>query len=271
MSFRACTGTIVRFTDGVTRLLTDDEIIESIGDGSIDVRNEGGGILLNTIRRTDSSYLTQFHLVDLLLKGGADPNLADLGGCTPLIYVSRSGNVRLAKSLLVYGANLDTRDYNGTTPLMIAAIQGHSSIVRLLAENGAEIDAVNDYGHTALMDVCWRRDASMDVISYLLSAGANPNFRCGMGRTLLTIMCASQYNCRDRVELLLTHGVDVNSVSETGETALAKSSQKGDVSSTKLLLDSGAHRDVSDDNGDTPLSLSKTHQIKRLLLKPRGN
>ena len=49
-----------------------------------------------------SSFHGHNKIVDLLLKNGADPNIADIGGATALHFAARKGNVKVMQSLLAY-------------------------------------------------------------------------------------------------------------------------------------------------------------------------
>ncbi|KAK2037828.1 ankyrin, partial [Colletotrichum somersetense] len=47
----------------------------------------------------------QLDLANVLLKHGADPNIAAAGGCTPLIAAAKSGRQDLVGALLASGAD----------------------------------------------------------------------------------------------------------------------------------------------------------------------
>lgn len=51
----------------------------------------------------------------VLLAAGADANLADADGWTPLAFAARGGHLPLAKELLDAGAQVDSRDCVSTT------------------------------------------------------------------------------------------------------------------------------------------------------------
>lgn len=50
------------------------------------------------------------------------------------------------------GADINMVDVNGRTPLTIAAITGHKPCVRLLIDKGADAALRDKNGHTALME-----------------------------------------------------------------------------------------------------------------------
>ncbi|MBQ6566000.1 MAG: ankyrin repeat domain-containing protein, partial [Treponema sp.] len=53
--------------------------------------------------------------------------------------------------LISYGANVNIRDYAGRTPLMEAAVRDCHSTAKVLLDNGADIWAKDNQGRTALM------------------------------------------------------------------------------------------------------------------------
>jgi ankyrin repeat protein len=65
-----------------------------------------------------------------LLERGADVNVKQAGGWTPLHQAASSGNAELARALLSRGARSDVRSDDGRTPRDLAVEKGHA----LLAE-----------------------------------------------------------------------------------------------------------------------------------------
>jgi ankyrin repeat protein len=67
-----------------------------------------------------------------------------------LIKAAGRGDLGEMKLLLDKGADVNVKDGRGWTPLMEAANRGHSEIVRLLLEKGADVNLKHQYGWTAL-------------------------------------------------------------------------------------------------------------------------
>ena len=84
-------------------------------------------------------------VVRMLVDAGADPNLADNKGKTPLI--ANSQNLDIAQMLIAHGANVNARASDGFTPLLNA---GTVELTRFLLEHGADPFAKDDRGETAL-------------------------------------------------------------------------------------------------------------------------
>lgn len=90
-----------------------------------------------------SSSENDANIVKLLLERGADPNLYDGFGVTPL-YKASGGKRMLVSHLLLYGANPNLQNYDGQTPLMAAAVRCCVKIGKILLQNGADAHMVDD-------------------------------------------------------------------------------------------------------------------------------
>ena len=73
-----------------------------------------------------------FEMVKLLLGGGADPNVSQAGGWTPLHQAAAHGREESAKLLVEHGASLTAKSDDGRTPLEMARAKGHESMEALL-------------------------------------------------------------------------------------------------------------------------------------------
>jgi len=81
-------------------------------------------------------------VVEFLLEHGADPNIKNNDGSTPLHYAA--DNSKVVEVLLEHGADLNIRDKYGATPLHDAAENGHPEVVELLLEHGADPNIQNN-------------------------------------------------------------------------------------------------------------------------------
>ena len=174
-------------------------------------------------------------VVALLLQKGADPNLADIGGKTPLIVAAatnlksivaqlleprtpktgmntllRAGPLQWAASnnavdtltlLLDRKADANDRDADGKTPLMFAAESGALEAVQLLIKRGANVNARDHVGKTALQHTAGARAASITAL--LKAAGgtvheAEPDRGCAFRRFAGSSRIARQRHRRER-------------------------------------------------------------------------
>ena len=91
------------------------------------------------------------NVVTFLIENGADVNVTDANGNTPLIFIiNKTGNFGITRRLLEKGAAVNLQNRSGETALMYAAWRGYASIVRLLLENRADVTLKNRQGSTAL-------------------------------------------------------------------------------------------------------------------------
>jgi ankyrin repeat protein len=97
-------------------------------------------------------------LMKLLLKHGADPNIATANGDTAITLAggigwvegvtyerSREENVEAVRMLLDLGLDPNTANNEGRTALMGAALKGRNAVVQLLVDRGARLD-MHDHG-----------------------------------------------------------------------------------------------------------------------------
>ncbi|KAJ0424406.1 ankyrin repeat-containing domain protein [Aspergillus carlsbadensis] len=89
--------------------------------------------------------------VQMLLGLGADPNIFDDSGMTPLHYAATSGDIRTVSRLLVGGADLGAKNKSGRTAVQVAEQYGWNVVVDLLLRKAAgleispsEVDALYD-------------------------------------------------------------------------------------------------------------------------------
>ena len=92
-------------------------------------------------------------------------------GKTALHFACEAGGtIDVAAALLQHGAEAEVPDDVGVTPLMVAAGLGHVELVQLLLQAGANVDAKQSGGATALMLAV--KCNKPEVLWVLLEAGA---------------------------------------------------------------------------------------------------
>ena len=94
------------------------------------------------------------HIVRYLVDQGADMEMADGHGWTPLMAASFNGHVEVVRCLLEQGANRDKANNGGYTSLHWAANKGHLEIAKLLMVYGADLNARTNYGRLPI-DMEW--------------------------------------------------------------------------------------------------------------------
>jgi len=234
--------------------------------------------LLATAERDD------IELVKLLLEKGADVNVKDQRGFTPLHKACGLGRFRIAKFLLDHGANPEARNVNDRTPLHIAAGPGREAIIdwyrehcpeladkvlgsgdgrtiiavvgndndlmsiRKLLDIGVEVNGFDNKGETMLYAAC--KGGQDEVVILLLEAGADVNTATAfMNSTPLHAACAAGHP--EIVGLLLRASADIEARDINNQTALHLAVMRSNIEIIKLLFKAGASL-VEDNQGHTP-------------------
>ncbi|KAK9441880.1 Pfs, NB-ARC and Ankyrin domain protein [Metarhizium brunneum] len=170
-----------------------------------------------------------------------------------LSYLAEDGEevIILVFLLCDRGADIDIRDRNGRTPLSWAAWNGHEAVVKLLLEKGANIEAIDNlYDQTPLL---WAAgDGHEAVVKLLLEKGADIKAKDDTGQTPLS--WAAKNGHEAVVRLLLEKGADIDIRDRNGRTPLSWAAWNGREAVVKLLLEKGANIEAIDNlYGQTPL------------------
>lgn len=130
-----------------------------------DLRNGKGDTIL-----TYSSLLKRHPVMLSILSKGADPDLPNMLGHTPLDIAIENMDYKSVKILIDNHANISYADKYNRTYLMLAARKGYLPIVQILVEKGSKVNKLDSYGRTAL-SIAYRHKKEV-IAKYLLSNGA---------------------------------------------------------------------------------------------------
>lgn len=119
-----------------------------------------------------------------------------------VIHRSESQLIQVAGDLVEAGADLDVADDNGSTPLASAVLRSHSEIADFLIESGAKPNITDHCGNSPLM---WAaEDGDVRIVGSLLSAGADVTLRNVRGKSALNLAADNRHT--DVVQMLVNAG-----------------------------------------------------------------
>jgi ankyrin repeat protein len=179
-----------------------------------------------------------------MLKEGADVNLRDNAGTTPLMYAAAVGSLESMKLLLDKGADSKLKNNADQTALMWSVTD--AAKVRLLLDRGADVNAASKRGRTALI-LAALSDRSAAIVRMLMAAGANPKVVDGLQMTPL--IAATIGNDTETVRLFVDAGLDVNAADFAGFTPLMNAADHGNTAVARLLIAKGANVNVTSGDG----------------------
>ncbi|OUL34345.1 ankyrin repeat domain-containing protein [Nostoc sp. 106C] len=147
----------------------------------------------------------QVDVLKKFLDNGGDPNKY-------FALAVSDGSMQSVELMLLRGANVNLPDTNGITPLMVAArytYRAGAEMTKFLLDKGALVNAKSKKGSTALMFSCspvasHYEDEYAKVVKMLITKGAQLNAKNQMGATPLSV--ATQGNWQKIVAILKQAG-----------------------------------------------------------------
>ncbi len=207
-------------------------------------------------------------IVEYLLTPGAEVNIADEYGNTPLdeatafakqetIALLQQAGATHGEGFRIKAAPTATGDHIPTNTLnadlRTAAKEGNTEEVERLLDRGANIEAKDTYGRTPLMFAA--KYGKTETVKLLMDRGANIEAKNNMGRTPL--MIAAWRGDTETVELLLDHEANIEATDNSGGwTPLMLAALWGETETVELLLNREANIEAKNTYGRTPLLIA---------------
>lgn len=247
----------------------------------------------NEVRLVDAVQARDHKAVRSLLEQHVDVNEAQADGATALHWAAHWDDLETAEILIRAGANAEVANDYGITPLSLACTNRNAAMVERLLQAGADPNASQESGETVLMTCA--RTGNVKAVKLLLAHGADVNAKENR-RNQTALMWAVAQKHADVVDTLIAYGADVNATSEMsfspsgvefetyskvfnapnrsrgGFTPLMFAARVGDLDSARLLIDAGANLDeTAPEHGSALVVASASgHEDVAVLLLEKG-
>ena len=207
---------------------------------AVEQRNEAEETLLHYAQVMDS-----LEMVQLITSYQIPMDLICSNGLTPLIRAIKRNSLTAIWNLLKFGANPNMADRDGLTPLMHAGIMGYQvsgvSVVSILLASRVRVDDVDDFGNSCLHHAL--QGKNIKNLEAVLARGADVNWQNAEGLSPLMLLCSRirwkfDYR-RAAVTLLLQRGAKVELTDKNGRTALSHCRELATVWGSKWTGNTG--------------------------------
>ncbi|TRZ39024.1 ankyrin repeat domain-containing protein [Niallia circulans] len=177
------------------------------------------------------------------IEDGADINSVDQEGRTAAMLATYNNDPETVKLLINNGADVNIQDNMKNNPFLYAGAEGYLEIVKLTINAGADPKLLNRFGGTALIPAS--EHGYVYVVKELLEqTDIDVNHVNDLGWTAIleaVVLGNGGKHQQDTLQLLITHGADVNIPDSNGVTPLQHAKKLGYKKISDILLDAGAN------------------------------
>jgi ankyrin repeat protein len=253
-------------------------------------------------------------IIDLLISHGAPIDYQDNKKNTPLLWHILNRNERGSLHLIKSGANVNLINDDGLSPILVASREGLNNTLKLLVKNGADTSVRSKIGETPLIMFCANAEniksrnisdvintffdfstnlgtrdinghdamvhclsnGNVDASKYLLEKGSSLTRRYHNGNLvqheILELMYPDTFNKANtkidkRTELkvfkfLLNNITEIDGQNDIGDTILHLATKKENIEVVKLLISNGAKGSIKNLYGKTPYDIALKNKLK---------
>jgi ankyrin repeat protein len=234
--------------------------------GSVDARDRFGARPLS-----HAAKFGHLAMVNLLLARSAPINARNLAGATALYFAAEGGHVSVAQRLIEQGADVNLTGRSGISPIAAAAYAGSDAIVEALIAHGADERAADDTGKPPIVYAAAR--AKLDIVKRLLGRNTDINGRYHHDLTLLMWASGAdekvpEADAIEVVKYLVDAGARIDDRDARGRTALMIAAEGGRAEIVTLLLARGADPALKDRTGKRAADLTSLSSLRERLAVP---
>lgn len=193
-------------------------------------------------------------LYDAFFKAGTDPKKKYKDGVNLLLMaIASDKNLALTTYFTTKGMSIKDTDSDGNTAFNYAAKSGNLPLLKSLLEKGVK------YTDNALLFAAQgsRRDVTpLETYKYLVEdLKIKPTATSKSGETVLHLL-ASKANQTEIINYFLSKGVDANKANNEGNTALMAAASARDIAVLELLLPIVKNNNVQNLKGESALTMA---------------
>lgn len=232
-------------------------LVQTLINYDADVNHQNNDGLTALSRTFDSLDNNQKpNIIQMLLEAGANVNLANITGATPLMISSKQVDLAIGTLLINAGADVNAVDNEGESALFwifvsdVAEDIDVMTMAELLLDHGATVDLKSSNEITPLMKAATGN--LVETMQALVVYGANPNTIDASNETAL-FYAAGANSVEACTYLLSLPNVNVDASNGVGQTCLMLASSRNFVDTMRVLLGKGASVFEQDHDGWTPL------------------
>jgi ankyrin repeat protein len=195
-----------------------------------------------------------YNAVKFLVSKGANLNIPNKEGFTPVACASGEGYLKIVKYLVKNGADVNCGAGDYWFPLELAVSNNKYNVANYLID----INVEPLYKNENSSHLIWASyEGYLHIVKYLIETkNVNINYKDNKGISALHWACNAKYIDIKIVKYLVSHGANINDVDINGETPLIFACRKGDYEAVKYLISKGANINKKNKRGISPAEMA---------------
>jgi ankyrin repeat protein len=177
-----------------------------------------------------------------------------------LHFASSQGKLPVAELLIKSGADIELANRHGETPIFKAVLNGRTKLLQYFLNQGVNINKLNNYGESLIHYAV--KTKQKEILELLINKGINLKVLDRDGNNLIHQFVSATEREDDVVfllkivPLLTNRGVQINEKNSLGITPLWKAIENGNSELITGLLQNGS--DINEPNPDNELILNNS-------------